>query len=168
MFHLLPQALVTEVFEFDPTYKERFTHVISELQCPELSALLHAVPGIKTVTYCSDDMTYFLTDSGDTYLVVCSLVRIVVADSHMMDFVNDHPEWLDSDLFEDSAIIHPLLTLHIREAAETFGWPALLKCEDGFEKTAEVRRRKYYVYKCLSGHDLQFNNYLYKVQVDLP
>lgn len=164
MFHLLPQALVTEVFEFDSTYVERFTHVISELQCPELTALLRAVPEIKTVTYCADDMTYFLADSGDTYLVVCSMVRMVVADSCMMECDD---EWVD--FFEVRSVTHPRLNHQIRALAEAFGWPALLRCEHGFEKTVEVRRRRYFVYKCLPDNALQDvirNNYLYKVQVD--
>lgn len=156
----LPQALLTSIWEYDSTYRERFDCVLEEIQCPELSALLRGVPEIKKVTYGSDDGIYFSTESGDMYLVVCYMVRLAIADGNLMELVNDdEAEWMDYFQAPYS---------DLRKAAERYGWPPLLKCEEGFERSVIVRGRKYYVYKCNPDqvlHDIINNNNLYKVTV---
>lgn len=172
MFGFLPSPIVAEIFQFDSTYHDAFHHVRAELLCPELTALLRTVHGIKSVVYGSDDGAYFLTDSGDMYLVVCSMVRLVVADSNIEwdSVARNHSPWLD--YFEHVGLTCPTNNPGITDLAKIYGWPSLLKCEEGFERSVEVRGRKYYVYRVYRSlpdnqmHHLIRNN-LFKVHVTL-
>lgn len=167
MFGFLPSPIVAEIFQFDSTYHDAFHHVRAELLCPELTALLRTVHGIKSVVYGSDDGAYFLTDSGDMYLVVCSMVRLVVADSNIEwdSVARNHSPWLD--YFEHASYL--INNPSIQDLAKIHGWHVLLKCEEGFEKSVEVRGRKYYVYRSLPDNQIErlIRNNLFKVHVTL-
>jgi hypothetical protein len=155
MYNLLPPELVRQCYAFDNTYHEIYKNVLQEMLSPELTALLRCVKGLKNVTFCQDDCNFFMTERG-IFLVCAVDMRYTYAD------------YFDSDLIEAPGLeggfggevvglYYDLMgatwqsnfnTLdNIDAAAAKHGWPALLRCVDGFEKQCIVAHTTYYVYQ---------------------
>ena len=155
MYNLLPPELVRQCYAFDNTYHEIYKNVLQEMLSPELTALLRCVKGLKNVTFCQDDCNFFMTERG-IFLVCAVDMRYTYAD------------YFDSDLIEAAGVeggfggevvglYYDLMgatwqsnfnTLDdIDAAAAKHGWPALLRCVDGFEKQCIVAHTTYYVYQ---------------------
>jgi len=174
MYTLLPPELVRQCYAFDNTYHEIYKNVMKEMVCPELTALLRCVKGLKHAIFCRDDSNYFVTDQG--LFLVCDLdMRYTYADFFDSDLIMDnlYGGW-DSGvvgLYYDlmgatwQSNFHTLYD--IDAASAKHGWPALLRCVGGFEKQCIVGQTTYYVYQCQVDGALMNDIRRGKYRVDL-
>lgn len=136
MFDLLPPELVRHCYAFDKTFHDIYkNNVLKEMFCPELTALLRSVKGLKRVMFCERHVNFFLTDQG-LFLVCDEAMRYILAD------------YFNSDLIMEGVYVYNFHTMYDMDMAATnHGWPALLQSVDGSEKECKVGQTTYYVYQ---------------------
>lgn len=154
MFDLLPPELVRHCYAFDKTFHDIYKNVLKEMFCPELTALLWSVKGLRRVMFCERHANFFLTDRG-LFLVCDEAMRYILADYFNSDLIMEgvYGMW-DSDMvsmYYDvlgqtwQSNFHTMYDMDM--AATNHGWPALLQSVDGSEKECKVGQTTYYVYQ---------------------
>jgi len=139
MFRLLPPELQRHCYDFDRTYHDVFKNVLKEMYHPELTALLRTVKGLKRVMFSEDQYTNFFFTDQMLFLVCDVDERYLLADLFDIQGKGNAYTWKEWFGFYCIDMID--------EAASHHGWPALLRCVEGFEKECVVGETTYYVYK---------------------
>lgn len=153
MYDILPPELVRHCYAFDKTFHDVYKNVVKEVLCPELTALLRSVKDLKKITFCEDDPHFFLTEQG-IFMVCDAATRYIFADFFDSELIVDGTfgGW-DSEvvsMYYDllgqtwQSNFHSVYDMDV--AATNHGWPALLRCIDGFEKERRIGQTTYYVY----------------------
>ena len=157
MFRLLPPELQRHCYGFDRTYHDIFKNVLKEMEHPGLTALLRTVKGLKKVMFSEDQYTNFFFTNQGLFLVCDVDERYILADLFDIDFTAySWTEWFGLYGLDE-----------IDEAATRYGWPALLRCEEDFEKECLVGETTYYIYQYQVDGAMMNNIRRAKRRVDL-